>query len=73
LAVNSGATAPEWTTVSSGGMTLIGTTSLSGASTTISSIPSTYKHLMILVERAYTASADYPIALRFMAELNKVR
>ncbi len=68
LTVNSGATAPEWTTVSSGGMTLIGTTSLSGASTTISSIPSTYKHLMILVERAYTSSSDYPIAFRFSGD-----
>jgi hypothetical protein len=68
LAVNSGATAPEWTTVSSGGMTLIGSSSLSGASVTISSIPSTYKHLMILIERAYSVSSDYPMALRFSGD-----
>jgi hypothetical protein len=68
LAVNSGATAPEWTTVSSGGMTLIGSSSLSGASVTISSIPSTYKHLMILIERAYSTSSDYPMALRFSGD-----
>lgn len=69
LAVNTGATAPEWVTPSAGGgMTLIGSSSLSGASVTISSIPSTYKHLMILIERAYSASADYPMALRFNSD-----
>lgn len=35
LTVNSGATAPEWANAASGGMTLISTTTLSGASTTI--------------------------------------
>jgi len=69
LAVNSGATALEWVTPSAGGgMTLIGTSSLSGASVTISSIPSTYKHLMILIERAYSSSSDYPMALRFNSD-----
>jgi hypothetical protein len=39
LAVNSGATAPEWVAApSSGSMTLLSTTTLSGTSTTISSI-----------------------------------
>jgi hypothetical protein len=61
-------TTASWGAISSGGMTLIGTTSLSGASTTISSIPSTYKHLMILIERAYTSSPNYPIALRFSGD-----
>jgi hypothetical protein len=69
LAVNTGATAPEWVTPSAGGgITLIGTSSLSGASVTISSIPSTYKNLIILVERAYSASANYPMALRFSGD-----
>jgi hypothetical protein len=36
LTVNSGATAPEWVTSTSGGMTLLSTTTLSGATTTIS-------------------------------------
>ena len=49
LTVNSGATAPEWATPSSGGMTLISTTSLTGASVTLSSIPSTYVDLRLLV------------------------
>ena len=49
LRVNSGATAPEWATVSSGSLTLISTTTLSGASTTLSSIPQTYKNLYLLI------------------------
>jgi hypothetical protein len=47
LAVNSGATAPEWQTISSGGMTLLSTTTLSGATTTISSIDQTYKSIVL--------------------------
>jgi hypothetical protein len=51
LQVNSGATAPEWTTASSGGMTLIASTTPTGAGTvTFSSIPATYKHLLIIIE-----------------------
>jgi hypothetical protein len=49
LTVNSGATAPEWSTLTVGGMTLISTTSLSGATVTLSSIPSTYKDLILIV------------------------
>jgi hypothetical protein len=46
LAVNSGATAPEWVNAPAGGsLTLLSTTTLSGASTTISSISGSYKHL----------------------------
>jgi hypothetical protein len=59
LAVNSGATAPEWKTVSSGGMTLLSTTTLSGASTTISSIDQTYKSIVMyfyLVNQSDNAS-----------------
>jgi hypothetical protein len=62
LQVNSGATAPEWATATSGGMTLInaGGTALSGASTSVSSIPSTYKDLVVYIESIYGASAAYP-------------
>jgi hypothetical protein len=48
LQVNSGATAPEWATSSSGGMTLLSTTTLSGATTTISGISQDYKTLLVL-------------------------
>jgi len=47
LAVNSGATAPEW--VNPGGMTLLSTTALSGATTTISSISQNYKTLVAFI------------------------
>jgi hypothetical protein len=57
LTVNSGATAPEWATPSSGGMTLISTTTLSGASTTISSIPSGYRNLQLVIQN-YTPVTD---------------
>jgi hypothetical protein len=47
LAVSGGV--PAWTTSSSGSMTLLSTTTLSGASTTISSIDQTYKTLLFYV------------------------
>ncbi len=58
LRVNSGATAPEWATASSGGMTLLSTTTLSGASTTISAINQTYNNLQILIFGMTNATAD---------------
>jgi hypothetical protein len=65
LQVNSGATAPEWATpAGGGGMTLLSTTSLSGASVTVSSINQTYKHLFVVVKDAYAAS-DTDLRLRF--------
>lgn len=50
LQVNSGATAPEWATpAGGGGLTLLSTTTLSGSSTTISSINQSYTNLYIYV------------------------
>jgi len=60
LAVNSGATAPEWITFSSGGMTQIATSTFS-AQTNVSftSIPTTYKDLYFIFENmSVTGSAD---------------
>jgi len=46
LTMNSGATAPEWATPSSGGMTLLGTlTTTSGATQSLADIPSGYVQL----------------------------
>jgi hypothetical protein len=53
-----------WSTLSSGGYTLISTTTLSGNSVTISSIPSTYKHLFFTVTNL-TCSANDDFAIRF--------
>lgn len=43
------ATGLKWTTPAAGGMTLLSTTTLSGASTTISSISQSYKSLMFVI------------------------
>jgi hypothetical protein len=64
LTVNSGATAPEWTTISAGGMTLISTTSLSGASVTISSIPATYKDLRLVIRDLLPATDNAILDMR---------
>jgi hypothetical protein len=46
---SSTATGLKWATPSSGGMTLISTTTLSGATTTLSSIPQTYNSLYLVI------------------------
>jgi hypothetical protein len=46
-----------WATASSGGMTLLSTTTLSGSSTTISSISGSYKNLQILIQNVDVVSA----------------
>ena len=57
LTVNSGATAPEWATSASGGMTLISTTAVTAtASVDLTSIPGTYKDLYIIVDGVYENS-----------------
>jgi hypothetical protein len=67
LAADSGETTGlKWSDV---GMTLInpGGTTLSGASVSISSIPSTYKHLRLLIRNVYT-SASENTTLRFNSD-----
>ena len=69
LRVNSGATAPEWATVSSAGMNLINTggTTLSGSSVTIGSIPGTYKNLQLIVRDYLPANDAARLTLRINA------
>jgi hypothetical protein len=66
LAVNSGATAPEWVTFAAGGMTLInaGGTTLSGATTSISSIPTTYKNLQLIIRNFKPATDGQDLLMR---------
>lgn len=52
------ATGLKWATPSSGGMTLLSTTTLSGATTTVSSIDQTYKNLQIVIVNAYASGAN---------------
>lgn len=66
LTVNSGATAPEWATpAGGGGMTLLSTTTLSGTSTTISSISGSYKNLLLLIEGVYTNNNNTLLQIYF--------
>jgi hypothetical protein len=53
---SSTATGLKWATPAAGGMTLLSTTTLSGTSTTISSINQTYTNLQIVVNAATTAT-----------------
>jgi hypothetical protein len=48
----------KWATASGGGMTLLSTTSLSGASVTVSSIDQTYVSLFVLITGMTNATAD---------------
>jgi hypothetical protein len=52
------ATGLKWATVAAGGMTLLSTTSLTGATTTISSINQTYNTLMIVVYGVTNATSN---------------
>ena len=61
----------EWTTLSSGGMTLISTTSLaSGSSVTISSIPGTYKNLVLVIRNFFPSMNGTNLRLRFNGDAN---
>ena len=50
LTVNSGATAPQWGTLSADSITLLSQTTLSGSSVTVSNINQTYRELIIIVD-----------------------
>ena len=59
----------KWATpASGGGMTLLSTTTLSGASTTISSISQSYQHLYVIVYGVTNATADGQTIIRANSE-----
>jgi hypothetical protein len=66
LAVNSGATAPEWVAApASGSMTLLSTTTFNGTPTTVlSSIPQTYNDLRIVIRQALPANDGVELRMR---------
>lgn len=64
LTVNGGATAPSWATPTSGGMTLLSTTTLTSTATTISSISQSYTDLYFVITNAYLSIDEY-IKLQF--------
>jgi hypothetical protein len=61
---SSTATGLKWATPAAGGMTLISTTSLSGASVTISSIPATYKDLRLVIRDLLPATDNAILDMR---------
>jgi hypothetical protein len=71
--MNSGATAPEWQTLNAGGMTLISTTSLTGASVTLSSIPQTYNNLQLVIQNYKPASDNEFFCFRFNGDATASR
>jgi hypothetical protein len=64
LTVNSGATAPEWASPVTGGMTSIASGSLSTAQTSITSISGTYKDLELIIS-APTATSNFHLEIQF--------
>lgn len=67
---SSTSTGLKWATPSSGGMTLISTTTLSGASITLSSIPQTYKDLVLIIRNFKPATDSVEIIMRFNGDSN---
>ena len=59
------ATGLKWASVASGGMTLISTTSLTGASVALTSIPQSYVHLELIVLNYKSSTASQLLNLRF--------
>jgi hypothetical protein len=55
---------PSWATPSSGGMTLISTTSLTSTSVTISSIPQTYNNLYIIIKNFFSNTANRKMVIK---------
>ncbi len=67
---SSTATGLKWATASSGGMTLISTTTLTGASTVISSIPSGYVNLQLFIVDPLPATTGVYGRLRINGDTN---
>ena len=53
----------EWTTISAGGMTLLSTTSMSGSTTTVSSISQSYKKLVVYLKDFYPSGITAQMSL----------
>ena len=62
---------PTWAAPAAGGMTLLSTTTLSGASVTISSIPSGYVNLIAMISGVTNATANGHLRVAPNAQTNK--
>ena len=63
---------PSWATPSSGGMTLISTTTLSGATTDLSSIPQTYNKLYLVIRGMTGNTSDKQFLMQPNADTSGV-
>jgi hypothetical protein len=61
------ATGLKWATPAAGGMTLISTTTLTGSSVTLSSIPQTYNDLQLVIQN-FRPSTDSALCMRINAD-----
>jgi len=59
---------PAWATSSSGGMTLLSTTTLTGASVTVSSISQDYKHLQLVIRNFLPATDNTFLNMRINSD-----
>jgi len=59
---------PSWATPSSGSMTLISTTTLSGSSTVLSSIPATYNNLVLIIQKPLLSVDGGALRMRINAD-----
>lgn len=65
LAVNSGATAPEWKTMSAGGMTELASGNLSSTAVTLSNISQNYQDLRLVIRNPELTATGTRFALRW--------
>lgn len=65
LAVNSGGTAPQWTTIASGGQVLLESGTLTGASVTTGTISGAYNDLILVIRQFRPATDNSRLAIRF--------
>jgi hypothetical protein len=70
IADSSTATGLKWGTVAAGGMTLISTTTLSGSSVSLTSIPQTYKNLYILIRKPLWSASGEQVRFQFNSDTN---
>jgi hypothetical protein len=65
---SSTATGLKWAAAGGGGMTLISTTTLTGASISLTSIPQTYNNLFIVIKNYIPATAFTSLRMRFNSD-----
>jgi hypothetical protein len=68
VANSSTSTGLEWQAPASGGMTLLSTTTLSGASTSISITPTGYTYIDVLIKNAYASNNDTSASFRLNSD-----